>query len=297
VPSEKRARQRAARDAKLAARAKVQKRRKFLRNGVIIAVVAAAAIGISLYFTSQHSTPSATATTTTTSATSTTAPTSTTSVPGTTTTGASSGDATAQLAATSLAVKNGCPASPTTRVNTLSWSNPPPMTIDPTKTYTANVVTTAGDFTIDLDAQQAPTTVNSFVFLAKQGFFHCVIFHRVIPGFMDQTGDPTGTGSGGPGYKFANENVPKAYVTGDVAMANSGGTDSNGSQFFLVVPGGATQLNSDLGQGDGYSVFGTVSSGMSVVNSINAQGNPSPSAGGVPPLVIQRILSVTIAES
>jgi cyclophilin family peptidyl-prolyl cis-trans isomerase len=164
------------------------------------------------------------------------------------------------------------------------------MTIDPTKTYTAIVKTTAGQFTITLDAKAAPHTVNNFVFLADQHFYNCVIFHRVIPGFMDQTGDPTGTGSGGPGYEFANENIPSAYRAGDVAMANSG-PNTNGSQFFIVVPGGGHKLKPT------YSLFGKVTSGMSVVEKINKEGNPNPSANGVPPAVIQRILTVTIHES
>ena len=96
------------------------------------------------------------------------------------------------------------------------------MTIDPTKTYKATVKTTDGTFVITLLAKTAPTTVNNFVFLAQHGFYKCVIFHRVIPGFMDQTGDPTGTGKGGPGYSLANENVPTSYATGDVAMAGTG---------------------------------------------------------------------------
>ncbi|HEY5245684.1 MAG TPA: peptidylprolyl isomerase, partial [Acidimicrobiales bacterium] len=198
----------------------------------------------------------------------------------------------AQAAANATATAAGCPASPTTRVNTLTWSSFPPMTVDASKTYKATVKTTAGTFTITLDAKQAPKTVNNFVFLAGKNYFHCVIFHRVITNFMDQTGDPTGTQKGGPGYQFANENVPTSYATGDVAMANSGGTDSNGSQFFLVVPGGATTLNQDLTSGDKYSVFGTVSSGMTVVEKINADGSSSGT-----PNVTQRILSVTVHQS
>ncbi len=195
-----------------------------------------------------------------------------------------------QAAANKVAIAAGCPADPKTRVNTLHWPSPPPMTIDPAKTYRATVKTTAGSFTITLDAKAAPHTVNNFVFLADKGFYHCVIFQRVIPGFVDQTGDPTGTGSGGPGYQFANENVPASYQTGDVAMANSG-PNTNGSQFFIVAPGGASKLRPT------YSLFGTVTSGMSVVDKINSEGNPSAAANGVPPDVIQRMLTVTIHES
>ncbi len=203
-------------------------------------------------------------------------------------------DAALQTAANKLAVAAHCPASPATRVNTLHWPAPPPMTIDPSKTYSATVKTTAGSFVIALDAKAAPRTVNNFVFLAERGFYDCNTFHRVIPGFMDQTGDPTGTGTGGPGYEFANENVPAAYATGDVAMANSGGTDTNGSQFFVVVPGGASTLDRDLKAGDEYSLFGTVTSGMPVVEKINAEGGTTPSGK---PKVVQRILTVTIHES
>ena len=110
---------------------------------------------------------------------------------------------------------------------------------------------------------------------------------------MDQTGDPTGTGTGGPGYEFDNENIPKSYATGDVAMANSG-KNTNGSQFFIVVPGGATALDRDLNSG-GYSLFGTVSSGMTVVEKINSQGTSADN--GSPPKVIQRMLSVTVTTS
>ena len=118
-------------------------------------------------------------------------------------------DATLQAAANKVAVAAGCPASTSARVNTQKYSAAPPMTIDTAKTYTATVKTTTGTFTIALDAKAAPVTVNSFVFLADKGYFHCVIFHRVIPGFVDQTGDPTGTGTGGPGYEFADENIPE----------------------------------------------------------------------------------------
>jgi cyclophilin family peptidyl-prolyl cis-trans isomerase len=287
MPSEKRARQRAGREARLAAQARSDKRRKNLRNAIIGIVLLAVIVGI-VFLVSSKNTPKAK----TKSATATTATTSTT-VPATTTTTApvSSADATAQAAANKLAVAAGCPASTSATVNTQKYSAAPAMTIDTTKNYTATVVTTAGTFTIALNAKAAPVTVNSFVFLADKGYFHCVIFQRVIPNFMDQTGDPTGTGSGGPGYQFKNENVPKAYATGDVAMANAG-ANTNGSQFFVVVPGGATQLDADLASG-GYSLFGTVSSGLNVVEAINADG----SAAGVPPDVTQRMLSVTISDS
>jgi len=167
------------------------------------------------------------------------------------------------------------------------------MTIDTAKTYTAAVKTDVGTFVITLDAKQAPITVNNFVFLAEKKFFNCVTFHRVVPGFMDQTGDPTGTGTGGPGYAFKDELPAKAspqYPVGAVAMANSG-PNTNGSQFFVVTGSeGATLAPS-------YSLFGHVTSGIDVAMKINEDGNANPSASGVPPKVIHRMLSVTISSS
>ncbi len=286
MPSEKRARQRAGREVKKAAEAKATRRRKLIRNALVVGGLAVVVVGSVLLINRPWSHSSADSTTTTTAKSTTT----TTSAASTTT--ASTQYSAAQAAANATATAAGCPASPTTRVNTLTWSSFPPMTVDASKTYKATVKTTAGTFTITLDAKQAPKAVDNFVFLAGKNYFHCVIFHRVITNFMDQTGDPTGTGKGGPGYEFANENVPTSYATGDVAMANSGGTASNGSQFFLVVPGGATTLNQDLTSGDKYSLFGTVSSGMTVVEKINADGSSSGT-----PNVIQRILSVTVHQS
>jgi cyclophilin family peptidyl-prolyl cis-trans isomerase len=270
VPTDKRARQKAARRQKKAAQARRAKRRKQLRNSGIVVVLAGVVIGLVLLTTGGSSTPSTSSTTTTTF---------------------TSAHATAdQAAANKVAVAAGCPKTPKTRVNTLSWSSAPAMTITTSKTYTATVKTTLGSFVIALDAKTAPTTVNNFVFLADEGYYKCVIFHRVVPGFVDQTGDPTGTGTGGPGYEFANENVPKKYATGDVAMANSG-PNTNGSQFFIVVPGGATTLDAK----PTYSLFGKVTSGMSVVEAINSEGTSSDT--GSPPKVIQRMLTVTIHES
>ncbi len=275
MPSDKRARQRAARESRLAEEAKAKKRRKQIRNGIIVAVIAGVIILI-VFLTSNNSSNNKSASSTTTT---------------TTTKTGSSANAKAQEAANKVAVAAGCPSSTSARVNTQKYSAAPPLTIDTSRTYSATIVTTTGTFTIGLDAKAAPNTVNSFVFLAGKGYFHCNIFLRVIPGFVDQTGDPTGTGSGGPGYEIKDENIPKAYATGDVAMANSG-PNTNGSQFFIVAPGGASTLDADLSSG-GYSLFGQVTSGSDVVNTINAQG----STAGVPPDVTQRIISVTIHES
>jgi cyclophilin family peptidyl-prolyl cis-trans isomerase len=199
----------------------------------------------------------------------------------------------AQDYANKAAVAAGCPSKPKTPLNKPHWSKPPPTTISTSKTYMAIVKTDLGPFVITLDAGQTPVTVNNFVFLADQGFYNCVIFNRVVPGFLDQTGDPTGTGTGGPGYTFSDE-LPKTaspqYPIGSVAMANSG-PNTNGSQFFIVAGAEGENLppNSTL--------FGRVTSGMSVVDKINADGNAGPSASGVPPKVVHRMLKVTISSS
>ena len=260
MPSDKRARQRAAREARLAAEAKQKKRRRQIRNGVLVVVAAGVIVGIAFAVSGGSKGPKSTATT------STTAP--------------KTADGKLQAQANEVAIKAGCPASTKTRVNTQSYAAAPPMTIDPTKTYTATVVTTAGSFDVALDPKTAPQTVNSFVFLADKGYYHCVIFHRVIPGFMDQTGDPTGTGTGGPGYTIPDEYPTKAtdaaqqYPLGSVAMANTGAPHTGGSQFFIVAgPQGESLPNT-------YTLFGSVSSGMNVVDTINQEG----STAGVPPM-------------
>jgi cyclophilin family peptidyl-prolyl cis-trans isomerase len=167
------------------------------------------------------------------------------------------------------------------------FSSAPPFCIDVTKTYTATMVTDVGTITIHLYPKVAPVTVNSFVFLAGYHYFDGTVFHRVIPNFVDQGGDPTGTGEGGPGYTFADElpTSAAAYVNGSVAMANSG-ANTNGSQFFLVVNGGGKQLTPN------YSVFGQITGGLGVANAINAGGSTSGT-----PTKIHKVLKVTITES
>jgi len=153
-------------------------------------------------------------------------------------------------------------AAPT--VQPLRWAVAPPMTIDATKQYFADVkMAKGGEFKIQLYANKAPITVNSFVFLAQQGFYDGTTFHRVIDGFMAQGGDPTGTGSSGPGYQFAYEpNDLKFDKAGVVAMANTGpATPTNGSQFFITF-GPQPSLDG------GYTIFGQVTSGMDVVNGL-----------------------------
>ncbi|MFZ1753731.1 MAG: peptidylprolyl isomerase [Caldilineaceae bacterium] len=142
------------------------------------------------------------------------------------------------------------------------YPSAPAMQIDATKSYTATIKTDRGDIVIDLYADKTPNTVNNFVFLAKDGYYDGVQFHRVIPDFMVQTGDPTGTGRGGPGYKFADEFHPDLRHTGPgiLSMANAG-PGTNGSQFFI------THVKTDWLDGK-HSVFGKVREGQDVVNAI-----------------------------
>jgi len=151
----------------------------------------------------------------------------------------------------------------------------PPMMIDTKKRYSAQVkMAKGGEFSIKLHAVQSPITVNSFVFLAREGFFDGVTFHRVLEGFMAQGGDPTGTGCGGPGYEFVNEDSDLKFdQAGVVAMANAG-RDTNGSQFFITfVP--VERLTG------GYTIFGQVVQGMEVVNGITRRDpNQNPTFSG-----------------
>lgn len=151
------------------------------------------------------------------------------------------------------------------------YDSAPPMTIDTSKQYFATFkLAKGGEFVAELYPAKAPLTVNSFVFLARDGYFNGVTFHRVLDGFMAQGGDPTGTGMGGPGYEFVNEDSDLTFdKPGVLAMANAG-RDTNGSQFFITF-GPTEQLNG------GYTIFGQVTSGMDVVNGItrrDPQQNP-----------------------
>jgi len=170
-------------------------------------------------------------------------------------------------------------------VGTKQYAYAPPILIDKNKKYFATVkMAKGGEFVIQLFADKAPITVNSFVFLARQGYFDGVTFHRVLEGFMAQGGDPTGTGMGGPGYQFVNEdNDLKFDKAGVVAMANAG-RDTNGSQFFITFAP-VVRLNG------GYTIFGQVISGMDVVNGITRRGpDQNPTFPG------DAIESITITE-
>jgi peptidyl-prolyl cis-trans isomerase B (cyclophilin B) len=142
------------------------------------------------------------------------------------------------------------------------WKTPPDMVIDSSKNYRVSMVTSRGTITLELYPKYAPKTVNNFVFLVREGFYDGVSFHRVISNFVIQGGDPTGTGMGGPGYRFEDElkNNPLKHETGVISMANAG-PNTNGSQFF-ITHSPQIHLNGK------HTVFGKVTSGMDVVNAI-----------------------------
>ena len=139
------------------------------------------------------------------------------------------------------------------------YKSAPEMVIDPAKKYTAVIETTAGTMEAEFFPQDAPKTVNNFVFLARDGYYDDIIFHRVISGFMIQGGDPTGTGRGGPGYRFNDEKVTKPYSRGTLAMANAG-PNTNGSQFFI--------MHADYPLPPNYTIFGKLTKGEDVVDTI-----------------------------
>jgi cyclophilin family peptidyl-prolyl cis-trans isomerase len=272
MTSSKRERQKAGRRERLERMQRAEKKRKGLRRGVIIAVIAIIVVGTGAFLFSGNNKP-----TTTTTTTPTTAAATTTTAAGST---ATIQDLHEQTASNAKAVAYGCPASTSTRVNSLVWAKAPAMSINTSATYDADFDTTAGNFVVQLDTQTAPITTNNFVFLAEHNFYKCVIFQRVIPGFMIQGGDPTGTGSGGPGYTIPDE-YPK---TGSP-------TYPGGSQFFIVTGSSGETLPAT------YSLFGKVVSGDNVVMKIQNGGNSSASANGTPPFVTYRILNITIKES
>jgi len=165
------------------------------------------------------------------------------------------------------------------------WNKPPEMTIDPKKKYSATFSTDKGEIVVDLFADKAPHTVNNFVFLAREGFYDGTVFHRVIADFMAQGGDPTGTGRGGPGYRFADEFDPslKHDQPGRLSMANAG-PGTNGSQFFL------THVPTPWLDGK-HAIFGQVVKGMDVLLSIPPR---DPSRAGSPAVKLNQL---TITES
>ena len=179
-----------------------------------------------------------------------------------------------------------CPNADGSSPRTARFDEAPPMCIDPAKRYTAHMVTNKGEMTIALDPIAAPKTVNNFVFLARYHYFDGIIFHRVVPGFVLQGGDPEGTGRGGPGYRMADERPkPGRYELGSLAMANAG-PNTNGSQFFVISGPSGIRLP------PAFSLFGKVIKGLETVTAIDALGR-----GDGPPSERVVIESVTITAT
>ena len=183
-------------------------------------------------------------------------------------------------------IPEGCPPAEGTDEQTQTFDESPPFCLDPAVSYTATVTTNKGEFTIALDQEKAPNTVNNFVYLARNQYFDDTNCHRIIPGFVVQCGDPTATGSGGPGYQFDDE-LPGSgeYEIGSIAMANSG-EDTNGSQFFIITG------EQGAGLPPQYSLFGAVETGFDdTVVVMEASGTASGEPGE--DVVIERVVITT----
>jgi peptidylprolyl isomerase len=172
-----------------------------------------------------------------------------------------------------------------------TYTEQPAMRIDPAKTYQGTLETNKGTIQVEFFPQDAPTTVNNFVCLAEDGYFNETPFHRIVKGFVIQGGDPTGTGSGGPGYQFADEPIARDYERGTLAMANAG-PNTNGSQFFIVLD----DLRGKLPKN--YTIFGRVTEGMDVVDAIantpTRTGRSGENSTPTEPITLEK---VTISES
>lgn len=274
MPSPKRARKRAGRQARLAQVEAARKRKSRLRRGIILAVIAVVVIGlVALLGRGGSKSPAKTQAA---------KPRSARSGPTTSTTAVAPAGAT-------LSGPTPCPAADGSSPRTVAFAQPPPMCVNPATAYTATFTTDVGTYAVALDAKAAPKTVNDFIVLARYHFYDGLTFHRVIPGFVVQGGDPKGNGSGGPGYTVAGEVPPAgAYKIGSLAMAKTSADPpgSAGSQFFIITGQQGTQLPPQ------YSLFGMVNSGTDVVAKIDADGTPSGT-----PKVVHHILKVVISPS
>ncbi len=281
MPSEKRQRQDEGRLSRLeqqqmAAR-RTQRFRQLRSLGLLLGALLVVALLISVLSKDKKSEVTATDSSSTTATTATTA--------------GSPVDIVLPGAGLSVTGKTPCPAADGSSKRTTAFEQAPPTCIKDGTTYTATLETTQGTVVIELDAAAAPTTVNNFVVLSRYHFYDNVPFHRIIPGFMDQSGDPVGPtpGSGGPGYTIPDE-LPSGdapYPAGTLAMANTGSADTGGSQWFIVVGDGGKQLKST------YSVFGHVTKGQDVVDTINKYGDAA--TNGKPTKIVS-IKTVTITE-
>ena len=268
------------REAEMRAVKRKKMTKKTVRIVLVVAVLVAGFFAIALSTKDDDSAPATTEPVDTTTPGDTTAP-SDTSTPGDTTAPSAFAYGTTECAPLEGAT-----------TQTQEFADAFALCIDPSKTYTATVVTNMGEYTAILDPVKAPGTVNNFVNLARHQYFDGTICHRAIPAFMVQCGDPTATGSGGPGYKFADE-LPSAgeYKIGSLAMANSG-PNSNGSQFFVITG------SQGVGLAPKYTLFGQVTDGLdTTVVALDAAGNPDAGANGTPPLQEIKIESIRISES
>lgn len=172
-----------------------------------------------------------------------------------------------------------------------SWTKPFDMTIDPKGSYTATLETSHGPVEVEFFPEDAPKTVNNFVNLAREGFYDGTVFHRIVKGFVVQGGDPTGTGSGGPGFKFEDEPVTREYERGTLAMANAG-PNTNGSQFFICLQ----DLRGSLPKN--YTIFGRVTSGLENVDAMaSVQVRRGPSGEPSSPTEPVTLEKVTVSEA
>jgi cyclophilin family peptidyl-prolyl cis-trans isomerase len=284
VGTAKRERQKAGRQSRLEAQeaeqASARRKRLIIRGAILLVVFIAGAFVVSQVFGSDDDDDTAVSTGTTAAGASTTAA-STETTAGSTATTAST------IPGGAITGETPCPPADGSAERITTFEQAPPMCIDPAKSYTAAVKTNFGDFTIELDAEQAPNTVNNFVVLSRYHYYDGVSCHRVVPNFVIQCGDPDGTGAGGPGYQFDDE-LPEEgqYELGSLAMANSG-PNTNGSQFFVISGPDGTQLPPQ------YSLFGQVTEGLdTTVATIAALGQ----ADETPSEPVQ-IESVTITEA
>jgi peptidyl-prolyl cis-trans isomerase B (cyclophilin B) len=279
VGTPKRERQKANRQQRLEELARQARSGKRKRTGMYLLLIPLAAVAIAgvAYLTKDDSSPAANAGSTTAVSTPDSNPTTTIPLPST-------------IPGATLTGETPCPAADGSSARTITFAKAPSNCIDPTKTYTAVVTTNLGAYTVQLDAAAAPITVNNFVVLARYHYFDSTVCHRAIPGFMVQCGDPTATGSGGPGYTITDE-LPAAgsYKIGSLAMANTSQPNTGSSQFFLITGAQGVALPTS------YSLFGQVTDGLdTTVKTLDAAGNPA--NDGVPPLQQIIIQSVAITE-
>jgi cyclophilin family peptidyl-prolyl cis-trans isomerase len=288
--AEKHARQKERRNRVDEARRQVEQQARRRRQlGIIGGILAVlVVIGAVVLFTRSDEEETADGSTTTTTATDGT--TTTVAEGGTTSSIAPAAELPAPPPGITLTEPTECPPDDGAPERAVKFAGPPPDCLDPDATYTATFATTEGDFTMELDAEAAPATVNNFVVLARFRYFDGVPFHRVVPGFVVQGGDGDGDpwGNNDLGYEVEDELPESAseYIDYSVAMANSG-PNTNGSQFFVVLPGGGAQLQPL------YSLFGQVTEGTEVIDAIGALAGPTGEAT-TKPVVVN---SVTITET